>query len=661
MGEFQILMVASWGDFAMRILFAWGLITNMNNMKRLLDTSSSSLSKNFRSTKSIVPLTPNLSGVSFAIHLHAESMPSFPQCELPIRPWFSSQPSCSLLLLNCHVLGLSGLNHEVVANLGTFDLTTVTFLVIRHCPILEIPTKLIEFSRLRALKVYNSTITSWQEDATISQSHHPNLLMLFLVRVNLSNGELPTALYRNTLPQGLRDIEFCFTNLRSLPEDLDLTWPQFATIYLEAGNLTEIPLSLVRLASFDLSLALNPIATVPAAILENNAGYLHIGGTLISGLPEDVEAVSPEFKIRVDNTKVSFFWNWTGPMVANANGGYGDGIPTILASNSPYCSDLQRIYDGELTRFSAPQQEGQSLVLSDASMANWPILQKTVSCELWPAMYYPIESEDEHSGLKYNYDIIGTIMRISMQRAIAVSATSFGVKPAAFEKMIVHFLEILSPYLYELYVEDTAITDSMKKVVQGGHAFPHYPAARYAVGVTFHESTVKSGSQKERAVFYSAKHKLHGYKTELSVIPTGIAINCSMHYRGSVADITIFRDNKAFHEAATTKLTLEETLSDDGPHHETYPSAWIILADKSYQGLADTHRVVHPKRRCPIAPLMLKEETTNRNISSDLSIVENYFGRLCTLWALCSDKYRWKEARYEMYFRACVALTNVHV
>ncbi|KAE8893368.1 hypothetical protein PF005_g18139 [Phytophthora fragariae] len=319
---------------------------------------------------------------------------------MPIKPWFSSRPACSLLYLDCYAFELSGTKNEVIAHWGLFDPATVASLVIRHCPALEMPSTLTEFSRLRALKLYNSTITSWQEDAAISQRHHPNLLMLFLARVNMTNGDLPAGLYRELLPQTLRDIEFCVTNLRSLPEDLDLTWPHFATIYLEAGNLTEIPQSLVRLASFDLSLALNPIATISTSILEGNDGYLHIGGTLISELPEIVDNVSPTLKIRLDNTNISFFWNWTDPMVANANGGDGDGIPTLLAPNTPYCTDLERIYGGEQTSFSAPQHEGQSLLLSDASVENWPTLERTVSCEQWPATYFPIESENEHSRIK---------------------------------------------------------------------------------------------------------------------------------------------------------------------------------------------------------------------------------------------------------------------
>ncbi|KAJ8521035.1 hypothetical protein ON010_g17869 [Phytophthora cinnamomi] len=74
-----------------------------------------------------------------------------------------------------------------------------------------------------------------------------------------------------------------------------------------------------------------------------------------------------------------------------------------------------------------------------------------------------------------------------------------------------------------------------------------------------------SGTQSDRAEYYSAKHKLHGYKTEISVIPTGLAINCSHYRRESAADISFFRDNKAFHKAAATKRSQKrlKTTSED--------------------------------------------------------------------------------------------------
>jgi hypothetical protein len=94
-----------------------------------------------------------------------------------------------------------------------------------------------------------------------------------------------------------------------------------------------------------------------------------------------------------------------------------------------------------------------------------------------------------------------------------------------------------------LYVEQATRSDTTKKVVLSGDAFGHYPAARYAVDVTFKRGNMPSGTQVERAEYNSPKHKLHGFKTKVSVIPTGLAINRSNYHRWCVAGISIFRDN----------------------------------------------------------------------------------------------------------------------
>ncbi|KAE9175444.1 hypothetical protein PF005_g25401 [Phytophthora fragariae] len=85
---------------------------------------------------------------------------------------------------------------------------------------------LTKFSRVKVLKIYNSTVMHWSESAALSQKHHPNLMMLYLVRVNMTNGELPAGLLSDDFPQKLLDIEFCSTNLCTLPDDFDLKWPQ---------------------------------------------------------------------------------------------------------------------------------------------------------------------------------------------------------------------------------------------------------------------------------------------------------------------------------------------------------------------------------------------------------------------------------------------------
>lgn len=88
--------------------------------------------------------------------------------------------------------------------------------------------------------------------------------------------------------------------------------------------------------------------------------YLHIGGTLISELPENVEDVFPLEQLRVDNTNVSFFWDWIDPIVENADIILSDVAASIIAANTPYCKDVQRIFDGEQASFSVIKSEGQS-------------------------------------------------------------------------------------------------------------------------------------------------------------------------------------------------------------------------------------------------------------------------------------------------------------
>ncbi|KAG7379389.1 Centrosomal protein of 41 kDa [Phytophthora pseudosyringae] len=428
--EFQIMLVSSWGDLTLRVVFALSMISNMNNMKKLLSMKMPRRQKpkiNHQVTV-VLPLNPAPSDVTdsrtqskldivlasesrvtqilffmwgtaiLVAHLYAESIPGLPQCKMQVKPWITSKPSCSLLVLDCYESTICGKASEFITQWGDFDRKTTRRVVIRHCPQLEVPDLLAEFSRLTVLKFYNSTITSWNESAALSQLYHPNLTTLYLVRVNMTNGELPAGLLGDDFPQALADIEFCTTNLRSLPDDFDLKWPQLSSIYLENCEFTEVPASLARLAPQDLSLAMNRISTLPSSLFEGHVGYLHVGSTLISELPALSDAFS-SLVLRVDNTNVSFFWDWIDP-IATGSGPSTSVIYPILATNSPYCSDLERIYGGEQTKFSAPWRDGQSRILSNASVENWPILQSTVSCNPWPRTWYPLDFEDAYSGIK---------------------------------------------------------------------------------------------------------------------------------------------------------------------------------------------------------------------------------------------------------------------
>lgn len=189
--------------------------------------------------------------------------------------------------------------------------------------------------------------------------------------------------------------------------------------------------------------------------------------------------------------------------------------------------------------------------------------------------------------------------------------------------------------LYEIWVASYAKDDTMSALVASGCTFRHNPLALYATDVTFQQTNRPKGNNAEAVPWFSGKHKLYGYKVEVSVNPRGLAINCGSHERGNTADITMFHNNMAFHRTARLKLEDESRIADNGPLQEKCPDEWAVLADKGYQGLGDYLRCIHPQKG---SNLIRDEQDINDTISSDRVIVENYFGRLCNLWRICSDK-----------------------
>ncbi|GMF60997.1 unnamed protein product [Phytophthora fragariaefolia] len=119
----------------------------------------------------------------------------------------------------------------------------------------------------------------------------------------------------------------------------------------------------------------------------------------------------------------------------------------------------------------------------------------------------------------------------------------------------------------------------------------------------------------------------------------------------------MFRNNIEFH-SSIRKTKSDRSLADGGPPVENFDDEWAMLADKGYQGLAGQTRYSHPKKGRNLSRADLQ---FNDDVSSDRVIVENVFGRLCTLWRVCADKYRWGEEPYDDIFQSCASLTNFHI
>ncbi|KAF0685323.1 Aste57867_22743 [Aphanomyces stellatus] len=209
-----------------------------------------------------------------------------------------------------------------------------------------------------------------------------------------------------------------------------------------------------------------------------------------------------------------------------------------------------------------------------------------------------------------------------------VVAAVFQEKAPSFEKRIVKFLNNLHP------------SPGAQQLVAAGQQFANHSFVRYATDATFQQTNVPAASFNEKKLYFSKKHILYGHKVEVSVLPNGLAIISTRHYKVSVSDKTIFDENLDFHVNNLAKKPSELVMGDEGEDNDGRRAVeWAVIADKGYQGIQHAVRAVLPFKKPAGGVLTFDQERTNDRIAIDRVIVENWFGRLKTLWGECADSY----------------------
>ncbi|KAG3129200.1 hypothetical protein C6341_g24223 [Phytophthora cactorum] len=183
-----------------------------------------------------------------------------------------------------------------------------------------------------------------------------------LVRVNMTDGVLPSGFLSSDTPLQLYDIEMCVTNLCELPDGLDVKWLLGSCVVVEHSQLRSVPASLLRLMPSYLSLMGNPISSLPPEIFEiEGMADLGIGDTNIRELPQNVTQLSSTLTtIYMSDTDVSYFWSWIEDLTERQ---------PILAGGSLYCTDLEGIANGSADSFSTSPSSDYSVELMDPANA----------------------------------------------------------------------------------------------------------------------------------------------------------------------------------------------------------------------------------------------------------------------------------------------------
>ncbi|KAE9046750.1 hypothetical protein PR003_g2377 [Phytophthora rubi] len=137
----------------------------------------------------------------------------------------------------------------------------------------------------------------------------------------------------------------------------------------------------------------------------------------------------------------------------------------------------------------------------------------------------------------------------------------------------------------------------MRMLVTSDRTFVYHPYTLDATDVTFQQANRPAGNTAEALPYYSAQHKLYGYKVEA---------------------------NEALHHATRRKTDEDRMLRDTGLLSAEYPDEWAVFAGKGYQGAKQHVCCINPTKDTNLSAAVAQQ---NADISSDRIIVENWFGK----------------------------------
>ncbi|GLD93597.1 hypothetical protein PINS_up002189 [Pythium insidiosum] len=264
------------------------------------------------------------------VHVHAASHGTNKMCVSQVRPWLSKRAACSLLQIDCKVNAVYGNGDEFEKALANIDEEWLSYLVIRHCPNVEITPAMLRLRNLAGFKIFNSTLARWGSDAALTQRNHPLALFVFLAEVNMT--ALPPGLYDPDYPQLLLDIEICKSNMSTLPQEIAHSWPRGLFLLLEGIEFTSFPDVLSEIQPKSLSLVRSSIQNVPAKLFESPIlRWLKISGNAITALPSSVQLVPPLRFFFLQGTQIASLPSWMNL----------DVIFEAQAGDTPLCDHLQ--------------------------------------------------------------------------------------------------------------------------------------------------------------------------------------------------------------------------------------------------------------------------------------------------------------------------------
>jgi hypothetical protein len=160
-------------------------------------------------------------------------------------------------------------------------------------------------------------------------------------------------------------------------------------------------------------------------------------------------------------------------------------------------------------------------------------------------------------------------------------------------------------------------------------------------------------------VFYDGKNGIYGYKNEVAVhsFPPHFCMFVSHHVPASVHDYElhkqVYRNYIEYLHRTPAEIARQEELIE--------PPFWPVMGDRAYIGPAEDTEPI--KRIVPRRGRFLNQQQQGRNrvIDTKRVVIEQFFGRMCHLWAVFRHAWRYDRANFDEDLSIACLLTNEHI
>ncbi|KAJ0399162.1 hypothetical protein P43SY_007311 [Pythium insidiosum] len=451
--ELQILLVSSKADLASRIIFSIGALLCLESIKEVLrevprsggpkgaqaaakpsTETGVTIASESAGSKQRVPrrlrLVSSLMGpepfrgkrswwgrlafqfahgalialgvIVLVFHLHAESIDSSHQCAIQVHPWGNRKAACLLLQLDCDHSKHVGESTHVDKEWSVLDPMYTRRLLVTHCSAVEFPPSMQNFSKLMAMKVYNTTISRWEDDAALTATHHPNIVSLIMGRVNITSKVLPPGLLSPDFPRLLTDVSLAHSNLENIPDEMATRWPANAGFGCEVCGFTSIPKGVLGIPNLMwITFAKNPLAKFPVEVFSRpSISIVNLAEIAFPSyqLPDpSVMATNQLSRFYMMETNVTYLPKWVDSYVTKSRSVWY--VPPLDLSGSPFCDALAELRAGTRSQFPADWTTG--VPTSEVSefmflgRANVSALDGLIECASQWTIFYPTADEDQ--------------------------------------------------------------------------------------------------------------------------------------------------------------------------------------------------------------------------------------------------------------------------